>query len=633
MSLDDIKNKLYKKEADPDLSQLGTSEYDPESTPLAQNAQPAETDEWKEKKFKLENKGKKAIKMAAIFLGIIILAAALAAGFYWYRKSSFSETQVKVEVSGPAEVQSGKLLVYEINYENNNRADLENAKLKITYPDSFKPEENPNFKVESPVSGTYDLGTINGRGKGKIVFNGRVYSPKGALIYIEGDLSFNPSSFSSQFVSKNRLGVSVISTPLELEVTAPQAVAAGDEVNYLVAYRNSGEQSFDSVKIKADYPDGFAYSNSDPQPFEGNNIWYIGQIAAGQSGKIVISGKLDGERDQTKPIKVYAGSADGGSFASFNEASAETSIASSPLLISQTVNGIASLYANAGDNLQFEINYKNGGDSGMRNVIITENLDSPVLDYSTLQLDSGSFNQSTKTITWKASDYKQLKNLDPGQGGTIRFSVKVKEILPISSANDKNFVISSVSKIDSPDVPTPINMNKIISGNRMDIRLNSKLVLTTLGFYKDAGIPNSGPVPPKANQETTYTLHWKIINVSNDISSAKVASILPTGAVFTGKISPEDASIDYDERTNEIVWNAGNISAATGILTATREVSFQVKIKPSPDQAGKEPKLLESSKITARDLFTNQDLTASSGEKTTNLPEDASLQGVYKVAE
>lgn len=631
MSLDDIKRNLYKNEADPNLSSHKPDKYDPENVPLVLNNTPGEQDAWKEKEYNLGKEGKKAVKIGAIALGIIIFLSASVAGVYWYRKTSFSQDRVTLSVSGPSEVMSGKLLTYEISYKNDNRAGLKDASLRMVFPDSFKPEENPNFKMDSPVSGTYDLGQITGRSEGKVTLNGRAYAPKSALIYMEGNLSYNPSSYSAQFVSRNRLGISVISTPLELEVVAPQSISSGNEVNYLINYKNSSEEDFDSVKIKAEYPDGFSYAASDPRPFESNNIWYIGRVPAGQTGKIVVSGKLEGESDQVKTAKILIGSSEKGTFVSYNEAETETKIVSSPLAISQTVNKLASLNVNAGDLLLFEINYKNNAGTGMRDVIVTENLDSPVLDYTTLDSEGGAFDSSTKTITWKAPDYAALKNLDSGQSGTIKFSIKVKEILPITSGNDKNFVISSISKIDSPDVPTPVNSNKIISGNRMDMRLNSKLILNALGYYSDGNIENSGPIPPKVDEETTFAMHWKILNISNDISDVKVESSLPTGAVFTGKIYPEDTNVEYNERTNEISWNVGNISAGVGVLSSAREVSFQVKIKPSANQVGKEVQLLESSKISAKDLFTGQDLSSSSGVKTTNLPEDSAINQQYKV--
>jgi hypothetical protein len=286
---------------------------------------------------------------------------------------------------------------------------------------------------------------------------------------------------------------------------------------------------------------------------------------------------------------------------------------------------------NAGENLKFEINFKNEGETGLRDVIVTEKIDSLVLDYSTLRLDKGAFDEKNKTITWKASDYPALKNLAPSQGGKIGFSISVKAVIPVGSENDKNFVISSVAKIDSPDIATPIEMNKIIAGNKIDMKLNSKLVLDVKGYYNDGNIPNSGPLPPKVNEETTYTVHWVVSNISNDVSGAKVETVLSSGVTMTGKFYPEDASVTYNERNNSLVWEIGSIKAATGVLSKAKEVSFQVKIKPSSSQIGREVELLGESVITAKDLFTGADLKMTASGKNSNLPEDESLSGKYRV--
>lgn len=589
-------------------------------------------DDWVEKENGVIKENRKTIKTGALILGGLLLVIALVVGFYKIKQSFFAFERLTVALTGPTEIKSGNLISYEINYKNDNRADLKNVSLKLTFPEDFKPEGNANFKPNGTTSGTFSLDDIKGNSAGKIVFNGRAYSPKGNLIKIKADLAYTPSTISSTFVTSDQLMVNVISAPITLEVMAPQNISNDDEVNYLITYKNEGAETLENIRVKADYPERFTFSSSDPRSSEGNNIWYLGNLAPGQSGKIVVVGKLEGNRDEIKLVNVAIGANNNGQFVSYNEADAKTNIASSPLTITQTVNGLHELSANAGDHLQFEINYKNEGTLGLRDVIVTEHLDSAVLDYATLDMDGGQYDASNKTIAWKATDYRELKNLTSGQGGIIKFSINVKGIIPVASANDKNFIIASIAKIDSPDVPTPISMNKIISGNKMDIKLNSKLVLDVRGYYGDTSIPNSGPIPPKVEQETTYTMHYIVTSVSNDISDAKVETNLPTSVMMTGKIFPEGSPLVYNERTNSIVWTIGNLTAGTGIISPGKEVSFQVKIKPSVDQAGDVAPLLKESVFSAKDLFTGESISARVDGKSTHLLEDASLGTNFKVA-
>lgn len=631
MSLFDIKNKLYKKDAPEGLSKHAPSEYDPMSETANADRMKSNGEDLWAKKEGLGQTEKKAIKKGIIALAIILVIVLGFIAAYEIKKMSFNEARTVISISGPDQARSGKLITYEINCENANWSDINNSVFYLSYSEDFKPSDNPNFVYDSPTLAHLDLGTIKKGNTAKIVFNGKVYSPKGALMYFKADLKYQPKGFSSQFEAKDQMDVNIISTPIVFEIQAPQNISSGDEVNYLVNFRNDGAEPFENLKVKIDYPEKFDFSKSDPKVFEGNNIWYIGNLAAGQSGKIVVSGKLIGEREEIKLAKAYIGVEGEGEFLSYSEEETATKIVASPLFIAQTVNDKTDLKVNAGDFLRFNLTYKNNGDIGLRDVIIKEYLDSSVLDYSSLKTDGGSFDLNMKAITWKASDIKNLKNLEPGQEGKIIFSLKVKENIPITSANDKNFVISSVAKIDSPDIPTPVSMNKIISGNKMDIKLNSKMILGVTGFHADANISNSGPIPPKVGEETTYAMHWSVTNINNDVKDAKVEANLPTNAQMTGTIFPADAKITYNERSNSIIWEIGDISAGTGILNSPKSVSFQVKIKPSPDQVGREVDLLGESKLTARDIFTEENIEKSVDKKTTNLFEDKTVADGIRV--
>lgn len=626
MSLFDIKKKLYQKNQDQDLSQHEPSQFDVRTG----GAQPSEKfkakEEWETDEPVIGREQHHAIKWGALVIAGILGLVLLVVGVLQFSQASFSEKRVTVAVDGPKYGESGKLLVYTISYKNENRVALKNATLHISYPDSFTALDDPNFQKSGNTGGIVNIGEIKSGVTGQFFLKGRAYNPKGTLIYVKADLSYTPANFNSQFDSLAQADINVTSTPVELEIMAPQSVSSGDAVDYQVNYKNTGQKDFENILIKIDYPDGFTYGKAEPLPSEGNNTWYIGHLAAGQEGKIVVSGRLDGSQGDIKNVVAHLGLMDRGQFFAYNEEKSTTSIGASPLSISQTVNGLGSLNVDAGEALRFEINYANKSNLGYRDVIITERLDSPVLDYASLHLDGGAFDMKNKLITWKASDFPELRALNPGQNGTIRFSINVKDVIPVANANDKNFIISSLAKIDSPDIPTPIRSNKVVAGNEMDMRLNSKIVLGVKGFYNDTVIPNSGPIPPQVGQETTYTIHWQALNVSNDVTGARAEAVLPTGIAMTDKTFPDNPHLTFNDRTNTLTWELGNLSAGTGIITAPQEAVFQIKLTPSPDQANASAvDLLGPVTFTAKDTFTGTDLKVTTEKKTTILQEDTQL--------
>jgi len=633
MSLSEIKNKLYSKNLDGDLSKHGGSEFDIRMGGVKMAPEKIkQEDEWKPEKTFFGIEQKKAVKMGVISVVVMAVVVFVVFGIVAYKNASFSESRVVLSIDGTKESPSGKLLTYEISYSNNNRASLTGAVLRVNYPEGFKPGENSNFKTEGQTSGVFALGDIVGKANGKVILTGNAYSPRGTLMYFKTELAYTPSNLNSQFVSKAQLGVNINSSPVDIEIMAPQELSSGDSLDYEIKYMNTGAEDFNNIKIKIDYPDNFVFSRGNPATSEGNNIWYIGHLEAGQAGKIIASGKLAGNRDEIKNVSAFIGTSERGQFVGYNEGKTATKIIASPIVISQTVNGVNELIAKVGDTLRYVVSYKNESAFGLRDVIITSRIDSPILDYGSLNLQQqGAFDQNNKLITWKGADSPSLKFLGPGQSGEVVFSIKVKDVIPVDTGNGKNFVVSSLVKIDSLDIPEPIQSNKVISGNTLDIKLSSKIFVDVKGFYNDTVIPNSGPIPPKVGQSTTYTIHWKAYNVSNNIANAQIAAELPTGVTMTGKMEPDDGKLTYNARNNSMLWDIGNMDIGTGILNAPKEVSFQVQITPAQNQIESIVDLVGPTIFSAKDLFTNSDVSFTADKKTTGLFEDPGIKTGYKV--
>lgn len=631
MSLSEIKNKLYKKEADKNLYQHAESEFDARSPMSGSKKLSSDKEEKWEDASETYRKRKEKLKKIAIIGGSIVFLIILSAVFYKIKQATFDAGRVVLAIQGMDEIKSGKLVAYEINYKNNNWVGLKNVSLRLTYPENFQPEENPNFVEESPTTGVYHLENIKRKGDGKIIFNARTYSSSENLTYLKAELVYTPSFLSGEQNSKTQYGITLTTAPISLEIMAPQKVANGDAIEYAVNYKNNGTEDFEMLRIKMDYPDGFSYSRSNPLVSEGDNVWYIGRLSPGQEGRVIIKGKLEGQDSEIKKARAYVGIINEGIFLNYTDASTETQVAYPSLVIAQVVNGSSNLNINAGDTLNYEIGFGNNSSSTLKDLIVTEEIDSTILDYSTLSLEKGGyFNNDRKTITWKPADNSKLASLEPGEVGTIKFSIRVKDVIPINSALDKNFIFSSLAKIDSTDIDSPLRENQIISGNQIDMKLNTKLVLEVRGMYNSDTISNSGPIPPVIGQNTTYTISWLATNVSNDVADAKITAVLPTNVTATGLYAPEGIDLSFNERNNEITWNIGDMPSGTGIISQPKEAVFQVALAPLPSQVNSEAQLVGETTFTARDLFTGQELSKIFKAKTTYLVEDSSISG-YKV--
>ncbi|MDD5527981.1 MAG: hypothetical protein PHO56_03350 [Patescibacteria group bacterium] len=82
------------------------------------------------------------------------------------------------------------------------------------------------------------------------------------------------------------------STAVDMKITAPDTVSAGQEMSYTLTYNNQEYVGLKNVNIKVDYPADFIFASADPAPSVNTDTWNIGQIKAKSNGKIIIKGKI-----------------------------------------------------------------------------------------------------------------------------------------------------------------------------------------------------------------------------------------------------------------------------------------------------------------------------------------------------
>lgn len=635
MSLKEIEGKIYNKAEEKPEGKSGSfgssSQTEKTEIPFAPTFFKAD-EGGKEAIWIREDEEKKAkknriMRIAAVSVLALILLSGLVWGALYIRKSSFSEERVSVSITGPEQVQSGDLAILEINYQNENRASLKDAVIRVNYSENFKPLDNLNLESEGQNSIRYNIGTIEGKSEGKIELRGKFFGTKGILVYVNAKLEYSSSNFSSQFAAEGKHGVSISSSPLEIEASGPLNVSSGGAVSFTVKYRNSGQQSFRNLKLKAELPPDFTVTISEPLPASGGNIWYVGDLEGGKSGEVKISGVLSGQPQETKQFKFYLGEIGASdTFIAYNETAKSVKVIGAAIVLSQAINEKKeALFVNAGEILSFNIKFKNVSDTALKDLVLTEEIASPMIDYSSYRDSSGSqgsLDSAKGIISWKAPGLEKLRVLNPGEEGELNFSVKVLNKIPVSEAKDKNFAFTAIPRIESPDIPTPEGENKTISGNGIPVKLNSKIIVRTEGYYNDSEISNSGPLPLKVGEETTFSIHLKAENISNDITDGKIVVTLGPNVSWKNNFLPKDANVEFNDRTDEIVWNIGSLPAGVGTITDPKEIIFQIGVNPSENLVGQFPKLLKSTVFSAKDSFTGQKLEAKLGEKDSNLMED-----------
>lgn len=525
-------------------------------------------------------------------------------------------------INGPKEIDSNKIAEYTISFENNNWVDLENAELILTYPTIFRIIPENGFQL-STSRAVLPLGTVKKSSLSSVKIKGSFQSLQDQVALITATLRATPSGLTSQNDFESRYSIAVEGSSLIIEVEAPLQAGDGQFADYVVTYRNESSIAMENLELRLSYPDGFTPTELIPRPNRDENIWSVPLLAPGESDTVTVRGIITGAQGDVKRVVAELGVPQGdGSLFSYADIVRQTKIIASPLTISQQIGNDGVKSVAPGEGLSYRIYFRNEGDVGLRDLIVTVDLDPKYFDVSQLQLPGGTYNVQKKQVVFRASDQSQLSLIEPGQGGSIVFSVPVRADL--ASYNRSNIEIESIAKIDSPDVPTPIGANKIIASNRITFKVKTAITFGLQAFHFD-GLGNTGPIPPKVGEETQYTLTVRAGSTINSIEEGLVNMIFPGQVRYIKTHRISQGSVSYNDRTGELVWIVGTIAPRE---SEQAELTIQIGFTPDPSQAGKEEWLTNSVDFKAKDQWTDTFFERRLTPRTTNIGEDEQLQAL-----
>lgn len=167
------------------------------------------------------------------------------------------------------------------------RADLQagNANLVVTFWEfqgsSWKIVDLPALtNAASNTQGTW------------IQVTGSVQAPVGAQ-YARVEATLNESSLGSVWFDDVYFG---LSTCLDIgKIDDPHQVPPGQLLTYTITYSNTGREGATGVQIVEAYDKDVDFQFAQPPPNVGNNLWTIGNLAPGVSGKITATVRVENE--------------------------------------------------------------------------------------------------------------------------------------------------------------------------------------------------------------------------------------------------------------------------------------------------------------------------------------------------
>lgn len=566
-----------------------------------------------------------------IIAGLAILLAVALIFFFWGR-SSFSESNVELKIEGPQEISAGEPVSYKITYKNDNKISLTGVKLNFFYPADAIVVKDQN--ILDVTNENFDLGELKSGESGEKILTAYIVGDRGNIKTARATLAFKPSNLGSVFQKEASLATTITTLAVPITLVAPPTAINGQSISYLVDYRNQSSEDLQNLRFKVHYPEGFKSSKLSPQPTarsQDQDAWEIPVLKQGEGSRITIQGTLSGNERETKTVSVILQkkitTAAGNSYVDFEKTDA-SSVISTPLLsVGFFLNDSTDYTAHLGDLLRYEVNFKNNSDAGIANLNLSVHLDGNMFDFTAVKSD-GFFDGRQNTIFWNGSTVSELNNLRPRQSATVEFEIRLKGGFSGGVGARDSFIKAS-AHLETPNVPANLDIDKLTADSELVTRISTSPTFSQKILLNDPVLGSGGPFSPRVNSKTVFTVRWNLVNPSNDLTSAKITAVLMPGVVWENqaRVSGSQPQPTYDDRQKTVTWDLGSLPVGVGISFPQYEADFQISITPSLNQVGETVPLLKNARFDGTDTFTGEKISRTIPDVSTSNISDSSASG------
>jgi len=552
-------------------------------------------------------------KKIFIFFGFLVLVL-VGLVFWFFQRNAYSKEILKLEILGPETVEAGEEMEYILKYKNNGNVRLEDLELIFEYPEGSLPIEQDSGRIVRELEDLYP-------GQEEVLtFRVRLFGKEGDVKTANTLLSYRAKNLKPFYESKSTSSTKIDKVPITFSFDLPSKIVIGKETKVSLNYFSSFDYPLSDLGIKIEYPQDFEFIESRPIGIE-KNEWQIVMLNKAEGGRIEVFGRVSSGVGQQKIFQAQLGVWIEDKFVLLKEIHHGLEVVKPRLIISQTINGLSEYIASPGDFLHYEIYFRNVGNDLLEKLFLVSNLEGP-FDLETINSPRGRINLSDGSIFWDWRNVSRLEFLGPGEEGKVEFWVNAKDDFGKDEVLPRNPVLKnslSLSQIEE----------------EFETKVSAKIEVVQKGFFEDEIFGNSGPLPPRVGDETTYTIMWHAHNYYNDIKNAKVRATLPKGVELTGRVFPEEekSRFTFDSASREILWNIGDLRANEGTSSSPRTLGFQIALRPSENQKGLVVTLVNEARISGEDQFTERNLNSSSAAIDTTLPDDPAVDSSQGVVE
>lgn len=633
--IDELRDSLYSRNNPPKRTRVFTPKTDAYSDSDTKNDW---QDSPKEDVYKepIYNKLPMPFFSKLLIGSFIFFVVALLIGFFivFRGNSVISNSKVDILITGPVSVSGGQEFAFDVKVYNKNNVALEFVDLSVEFPSgSVDPldtsKEYKRFRELLPdiSPGGFSSKTIS------TVLYGEEQSKKEIAIKAEYRLKGSSAIYAKEKIYE----VAINAAPVMISIEGVKETTSRQPLDLTVTISSNSTENLKNILLKAVYPFGFKFIEANPKPLSDNITWFIGDLKPQDKKVIKLKGYIEGEDGDERVFRFVVGNRSAKSDRQIGTEFVSNSydlIVKKPFLgtsISLEGNNNQSNFpAKFEDPINAEILWVNNTPDELINANIVLKFSGSAFDKFGVIPEDGVFKSSQNEITWNQLTNRELAKIAPGDSGRVSFRF-----------TPKDGVSGNGSITLNPEVNMSVSVSAYRGGNNnvsdsiKDTSYRKVVIVSTPTIsgqvLRSVGpFENMGPIPPKAENKTTYTIVLTVYNTSNELINGEIRTSLPPYIKWLDRISPSGEDVVYNKNDGSIVWNVGRVKAY-GTTDNKREVAFHVELEPSVNQIGQSLILLGDSYLKAEDSFTKTTLEDQYGPITTRFSNDPTFKEGYDV--
>lgn len=562
--------------------------------------------------------------LLVVSIAFFLIASAAAGVLIWSNSNTVSTEKVDLSILAPASVAGAESFSLGVSVTNSNEVPLLKPKIIFTFPEGVRKADDltkPAKRIEIPLETIAPRETI--QENARLAFFGEENSRKTVNAVLQYTVE---GSGNAVFQKTDKKIIELSFSPIDVAVDIFRKSPSDQDVRIDLVIQSNSSQVMRDLLLEAEYPSNFAFDRASPEAIFDERVWRVGTLKPGEEKKISITGFLTGNATEQKIFHFKTGirgGAENGVGIALVDKEIETVI-ESPFVLMDILAGLGKTKGSlpAGSPLEASIAWKNNSGNLLGNLEVILEIAGESVRRSTIFGGGGYYNSLDETIVWNErtqGEGSSMIVIPAGGGGVVNFALDTYDPFTERTLEMRNPQINLKVTMSAERISESGVSESLKAYTTEVIKISTQADFSARASYEESPFPNSGPVPPKVSEQTTYTIFWTLKNSFNDIRDAKVTAILPEYVDWEGQVTPDFEDITYNKVTGEVTWKVGRLEAGAGIEKAPRQVAFQVAITPSLSQVGSSPEIVRTSTFTGVDAFTDVLIQEVSDSLTTSL--------------